>query len=386
MRRHKWLSGMIVAVLIAAFGYLASGFTITHDNTHSTSQPNQSAAAEKEWQIHSSPHHAAPLQAITGPDQQSCSLYGVCATDLGIPFSLPSGEIGYLYGDTFATATPEAPGSAASWRSPVMLRSSSDIGSPVVFSGASGINQPGMAPEVMYNNHIANGEFTTIPNDGITLPDGTVVLSYMSVRDWTATPTSGWQTNYAGLALSTDGGNSFNRDAGPKWWNNPDNTDPFQMQSMQLGSDGYVYLYSVPAGRQHGAMMLQRVPWQQMMDKAAYQCWNGRGFGGDCWPLFIDDTGEPSVRMLHQDGHEVWVMSYLNAAKGFIGTRVAKQPQGPWSDVKVQLTGEELPYLYGGFIDPRSTPEHLILAVSSWQRDDFGNTTRYNVTLYKGDT
>lgn len=385
MRRRSWLIAVTTAVSLTVLGHQLSSNQAGEGT--STARQDQSTSQTSEWLIESHPEPAQFVQTMTGLDKGSCHLFGVCAADLGIPFSMPDGEVGFLFGDTFATATPDSPGAADNWRSPVLLRSNSDTSqeSPIVFSSASGLTGTGIAPEVMNNRHISSGEFTVIPNDGITLPDGRVIISYMSVNNWQGTDSSAWTTNYAELAISHDGGNQFERRLGPRWDNKPDNSDPFQMQTMQMGSDGFVYLYSVAAGRQNGPVMLQRVPWQQILEKSAYQCWNGRDFGGSCWPLFIDSTSEPSVRMLRDEqGREVWVMAYLNLERRSIVTRVAKSPQGPWSDVKDQLTDSELISLYGGFIDPRSTPDNLHLTVSSWQRDENGVTNRYDVSLYRG--
>src|ERR1043165_414133 len=57
---------------------------------------------------------------LTGADLDTNSRWQVAGTDLGIPYVLENGSIGYLFGDTFSTPWPE---SGQDWRSPVMLRS-----------------------------------------------------------------------------------------------------------------------------------------------------------------------------------------------------------------------------------------------------------------------
>ena len=75
------------------------------------------------------PAHAAPAQAatwkkrLTGADLDTNSRWQVAGTDLGIPYVLENGSIGYLFGDTFNTPWPEGPPLPNDWRSPVMLRS-----------------------------------------------------------------------------------------------------------------------------------------------------------------------------------------------------------------------------------------------------------------------
>ena len=249
----------------------------------------------------------------------------------------------------------------------MLLRSSSKPADGIVFAGS------GHANEVIDNAHAGcNREFTVIPNDAVLLPDGRTVMSFMSVRNWQGTPCPNdhydglWRTRYAGLAYAANGGDRFTR-APIQFGNDEANHDAFQMQTMQLDGD-YVYVYSVRAGRQNGPMMLQRVPWKNILDRSAYECWSPSGDSGT-WGKTCSDTpllpnsdyGEPSVRKLDNC---VWAMAYL--AGGRIVTRTASKPEGPWSDEHVQLTGAEKPCLYGGFIHPNSTATDLHMMVSAW--------------------
>jgi hypothetical protein len=282
-----------------------------------------------------------------------------------------------LFGDTFESPNVGGPG----WRSPVLLRSASNPADGIVFAGGGYASQIIDSP----HNTDCSGEFTAIPNDGITLPGGRVVVSFMSVRDWKglcpAQYEGQWRTNYAGLAYSDDGGNHFTR-APIKFANNEANDDPFQMQTMQLDGD-YVYVYSVRAGRRGGPMMLQRVPPAGILDRAAYQCWSGNGaWGGPCVSIMDGFIGEPSVRKLSDC---TWAMSYLEG--GIISTRTSAIPEGPWSPAKFQVSGSDQPCLYGGFIHPQSTADNLHLTVSSWVGsggDCGGQGGRYGVDHFAG--
>lgn len=317
----------------------------------------------------------ATLQRVTGADMPSCTQFQVCGTDLGIPYRLENGSVGYLFGDTFTSAQPGGPG----WRSNVMLRSTT-VPSPstrIVFDSAAGIAGNGYAPEIVASAHDTSGrgEWTNIPTDGISFPEtGDQIISYMSVRTWDS-HRADWETNHSGIAWSNDG-NTFHH-MGPIWANNGANNDPNQMMSMQRGDDGFVYIVSVRAGRQHTPVNLQRVPWDQMFNKDLYECWDGYGWGTNCEALFSGMIGEPSLRRL-SDG--TWAIAYLNLQKGAIVTRHASQPNGPWSAEKVQITGVELPNLYGGFIHPDSTPNNLTLMVSTWTNN------RYDVNQLSGLT
>lgn len=325
---------------------------------------------------------------ITGADMYTASRWGVAGTDLGIPYVLENGSIGYLFGDTFSGAWP----GQGAWRSPVMLRSAVHPGASggIVFDSAAKVAGNGLAPDIMHNGKRGIGidgvwEFTVIPNDGISFPEtGRQLVSYMSIQNWDMANGASWKSNYAGLAYS-DNGNDFYR-ISQKWWNTNDNKDPFQMWTMQRMGD-YVYVFSVRAGRQDGPMMLRRVRWDRMFDMGAYEGWgwNGSnwGWGRPCTPILNGRFGEPSVRRL-SDG--TWVLCYLNCLTGCIVTRTAKAPDAVWSNEKVQIWPWQEPAMYGGFIHPWSTKgtNKLHLMVSKWSRDINGNTNAYHVSQFVG--
>lgn len=314
--------------------------------------------------------NAVPKRRLIGEDRESGRRWGVAATDLGIPYDMHNGQVGYLFGDTVSTMWVQE---AKDLRSPVMLLSGIHPGEDggIFFESAAGVDGDGLAPRLFYNgDHGDDGtgtwEFTVLPNDGISFPEtGEHIISYTSIMNFTTS----WTPNYAGLAYSTDG-NSFSR-LPTKWLNNDNNTDPFQMWTMQRDGD-WVYVFTVRCARQYGPMMLQRVPWDKMTDKTEYQGWgwNGEDWGWQrpCSPILDGYFGEPSVRRL-QDG--TWAMVYLNASTStpHIVSRTARGPTGPWSEETVQVNqaGDES-LLYGGFIHPWSTSERnqLYLMVSNW--------------------
>lgn len=323
---------------------------------------------------------------LTGEDLDTGHRWGVAGTDLGIPYILENESIGYLFGDTFSTQWPE---DGHDWRAPVMLRSAVHPGDAngIIFDSAAGVAGDGLAPEITHNGHRGDDgwgtpEVSVIPNDGIGFPETKEqIVSYMSIKSWDP-----WSTNYAGLAHSTDG-NAFTR-LDIKFENNADNSDPFQMWTMQRDGD-WVYIFSIKAGRQEGPMMLQRVPWDKMADRTAYQGWgwNGQDWGWDrpCTPILEGKFGEPSVRKL-SDG--TWAMVYLNlgGVQPNIVSRTAAGPDKVWSDETIQVTWNQEPSLYGGFIHPWSTSKQndLHLMVSKWAHDANGHSTAYHVSQYVG--
>jgi hypothetical protein len=319
------------------------------------------------------------LTRDTGMDSQPCFDFDVCGTDLGRAFLLPPDQygnrrVGQLFGDTFKVKGPflkdeDIPATGDQYRAQVMLRSSMMPveGQPIIFDGAAGLegNEKGTAPEFL-------GQWHILMNDGVSLPDGRVVVSYQHTVEVEDPDDHTWHTDRSSLAVSYDGGNHFDL-TGPDWENDAENDDPYQMWSMQLDGD-YVYIVSVRAGRKPGPMMLFRVPWDQMMNTSLYKYWNGEEWGekSEAKPLKNGHFGEPSLRKL-SDG--TWVLSYAD----YIGyPKIVTQtidttddsttgPEGPWTDPKIQLTAKQLPNLYDGSVHPYSTKDNLILMISTWQ-------------------
>ncbi|WP_279581166.1 DUF4185 domain-containing protein [Fodinicola feengrottensis] len=336
-----------------------------------------------------SPQLASSKKRLTGVDMPPSQRWQVGGTDLGIAYLLENNSVGFLFGDTFNTRWYNDPPLPNDWRSPVMLRSNIHPGDPggIVFDSAAMVAGDGRAPEITYNGHNGSDgagtfEVTVIPNDAVAFPDGTHVMSYMSIAPWYNDVNIQWRTNYAGLAISHDG-NSFQRTP-TVWWNDGSNTDPFQMWTMQRDGD-WVYIFSVRAGRQTGPMMLRRVPVNSMFDSGAYQGWGWNGtnwdWGRPCTSILPESRfGEPSVRRLN-DG--TWVMSYLNGGSGSIVTRRADGPDKAWTDENVQVTQLQQPAIYGGFIHPYSSsaPNDLHLLVSRWPQIN-GQSFAYDVTQW----
>lgn len=337
---------------------------------------------------------ASYKKRITGADLDTNYRWQVAGTDLGIPYVLENGSIGYLFGDTFNTPFPEGPPVPNDWRSPVMLRSGvhPGAGSGIVFDSAARVRGNGRARELFPSPHDMRGfwgaEFTPIPNDGVSFPEtGRQVVSFMSVNHWKSVGPAGphWRTNYASLAYS-DNGNDFVRVPYLGWENDEGNRSPFQMWTMQRDGE-WVYVFSVRAGRQDGPMMLQRVHWTRILEKGAYQGWgwNGQnwGWGRPCSPILHGRFGEPSVRRL---ANGTWAMAYLNAANGTIVTRTAAGPDRVWSEEKVQVAFWQEPSMYGGFIHPWSSTgtNNLHIMVSKWSTGPDGRSTAYHVSQYVG--
>jgi len=130
---------------------------------------------------------------LTGKGYDPDKRWRIVGTDLGIPYVIQNGSVGFLFGDTFNSSFPHGPVVPNDWRSPTGMRSSSDPNGPdgVVFDSAYGVDGDGRAPEVVnICAHSSGGkwptsEVTCIPNDGIYFPEtGRHVISFMSINSW----------------------------------------------------------------------------------------------------------------------------------------------------------------------------------------------------------
>src|SRR5262245_31713493 len=84
---------------------------------------------------------------ITGADLDTAQRWKVAGTDLGIPYVLENGAIGFLFGDTFSSARPEE---GQGWRSPVMLRSHSQPATQsIIWDNAAGVGGDGFAAAII---------------------------------------------------------------------------------------------------------------------------------------------------------------------------------------------------------------------------------------------
>jgi hypothetical protein len=82
-------------------------------------------------------------------------------------------------------------------------------------------------------NMMVTYTYSCIPNDGISFHEtGRQIISFQSINRWDPAP---WRSRYATLAYSDDG-NKFIRVPNLAWWNNEQNTDPYQVISLPFSS------------------------------------------------------------------------------------------------------------------------------------------------------
>ena len=286
-------------------------------------------------------------------------------TDLGILWAAGDHKVMIAFGDTYGRGWGGAgagPG-AADWRSNTLALSADEDPSKGLVFTTMIHDKPGHAGEFVPSRK-DDVELTVIPTAGAAVGARHYVY-YMSVHHWGAPGL--WQTNLAGLTYSDDGGWTWTRPAQPVWQNTPQWTDPFQ-QVAAAKSEGYVYLFGTSNGRR-GDISLARVYGPRLLDKAAYQYWDGHGWQvgkeAAARPLIKGPAGELSVA--YNSFFHRWLLVTLDADLNALVLRDAPALTGPWSRPTILAKGADYPALYGGFIDPlHNSGRDLYFTLSQW--------------------
>lgn len=313
---------------------------------------------------------AVMVSKMTGAGSVSSThtAWGVYATDLGIMWDNGSGQILTAFGDTFGNTWAPPGGNGNDWRSQVLLRSTdTNLADGMSFSSAA-TDVPGHAKELIPSKKINNDEMTVIPTAGVAV-GSRQYMGYMSVRTWG--PPSYWDTNYAAIAYSDDNGQNWVTAGGPKW-DNPTGTNKFQMAAF-VRDGGFVYMFATPNGR-NDAAYLARVDEADVLDKNAYEYWNGASWSSSeaaAAAIVAAPVAELSVQKNAYSGK--WLMTYMQGSD--IVLRSAASPTSTWSAAEVIASSADYPGPYGGFMHPWSSGPELYFALSEWNP--------YNVYLMK---
>jgi hypothetical protein len=184
------------------------------------------------------------------------------------------------------------------------------------------------------------------------------------------------QTRANGIAMSSDGGNTWHRVDSATWANNSTWSDNFQQHTFATSGDGEVYVYTTRSGRQ-GDIYLMRVPDSRILDKGMYEYWTGSAWTFDqsrAQPVVKGPAGEMSAMYDQQLG--LWLMMYHNGARGATVLRCATDPTGPWSDEQAVLPDAQQT-IYAPFMHPRTNDTDLWFVGSDW--------STYQVYLFHAD-
>ncbi|MEV5638116.1 DUF4185 domain-containing protein [Agromyces sp. NPDC052230] len=316
------------------------------------------------------------IAKLTGPDSiNDTELAAVAGTDLGSMVNLGDKTF-FLFGDTFGDRAPESYGGQGGvWRSNVSAWTTDDDPSDgITFDGWTPADELGWATALVEGEHDANdgtGEVTKIPTHGFAI-DGTLYLSYMSVKFW-GEP-GAWDANYGGLARSTDEGETWAALDSPRW---PGDSNFIQVATATVRDAGvdYVYFWSIRAGR-FGGVQLMRVPAtvEAVEDASAYTYFAGAAVDGtpewssdmNAATTIVDGTiGELSV--MWSDYLDRWILTYSDRGNAYI--REGITPWGPWGEAIEMVSAADYPGLYSPYLNPRYVADggkRIYFTLSLW--------------------
>jgi hypothetical protein len=357
----------------------AAGVVLAASACGGSAKVNMLAVGEKPAFVLAGVTNVQQVAQITGPDSPNATgKYEVAGQDLGSMFQA-DGKTWFLFGDTFGQRAPGMTGGGGSeWRSNTLAYTKDDDPTDGITLDGYIVDNTGWAKELISAKQIDGVEMTVIPTYGFAA-NGAMYIDYMSVRHW-GEPGE-WETNYSGLAKSTDGGQTWTKLASPRWAG-----DGNFVQVSVANVDDELYFWGVTHGR-FGGVQLMKVGEQDVERQGAYRYFAGTGSSGEpTWSphpsdakTIVDDTvGELSV--VWNSYLDRWLMTYTDGGTTDAAIREAPSPWGPWSDAMTLVSQADVPGLYAPFMLPQYTANHgrtIYFTLSKWGP--------YNVFWYRAD-
>jgi hypothetical protein len=304
---------------------------------------------------------------LTGPDAfNDTASVKIAGADLGSMFDA-GGKTWFAFGDTFGERAADAVGGGGQiWRSNVLAWTTDANPADCIAFGGWVTDEVGWAKEVLESKKRDDDEMTVIPTYGFEA-NGAMYLHFMSVKHW-GDPGE-WETNFGGLAKSTDAGQTWAKLADVTW----PGSGSFQQVSVAK-VDGELYVWGIPAGRL-GGVRLMKVAEKEVEQLTAYQYFTATGSdGAPVWSSRPEDaktiidrpTGELSVTWNAYLGR--WLMTTMaDNANAVIYEGIT--PWGPWGQPISLFTQEQLPGLYAPFMNARYVADGgktVYFALSLW--------------------
>jgi hypothetical protein len=325
------------------------------------------------------------VSQLTGPSSPNkTGRFHIAGQDLGSMFGA-DGKTWFVFGDTFGTRTPGMTGGGGGdLRSNTLAYTTDKDPTNGITLDGYVVDGTGSAKELLSAKRVDDVEITVIPTYGFAA-NGAMYLDYMSVKYWESG--TEWETNYSGLAKSTDGGETWTKLAAPRW---PGNSNFIQVSVAKV--DGDLYFWGVTHGRL-GGVQLMKVRERDVEMHGAYRYFTGLSAdGAPRWSASMSaaktivhgTVGELSV--VWNSYLDRWLMTYTDGGSAYTdgasataAIREAAAPWGPWSDAKT-LVSAAFPGLYAPYMLPHYTTNHgrtIYFTVSKWGP--------YNVFWYRAD-
>ncbi|MFD8104195.1 DUF4185 domain-containing protein [Nocardia fluminea] len=287
--------------------------------------------------------------------------------DLAIPFELPNGDVGFIWGDSFSGDGPYGPpmSGIGNWRSPIITRTSQrDPAEPIVMA-----TSPVTDGRQLWDYQHDNAEYSTVlPCDAMTI-DGRIYLWVMYTQGL-------GNEKWCEVWTSDDSGISWAR-SGSKFWCGAFAGKRVMISWAKDPHSDWVHIISTGGLDRNKDMLLWRVTVEGLSDPHAWQGW---GWDGRNWAWNREPTpilpgwrfGEICLRYVENRA----VISGFDAGDYSIFVKVGDRIDNTnWITTRTHrpITGmprgvDTVPRLYGGYIHPYSRLEDgkFTLIVSEW--------------------
>jgi hypothetical protein len=323
--------------------------------------------------------NVSEVAALTGPSSPNkTDKYEIAGQDLGSMFEA-FGKTWFVFGDTFGQReTGLTGGGGTEWRSNALAYTTDTDPTDGIRLDGYVTDDIGWAKELIDSKKVDGVEMTTIPTYGFEA-NGAMYLAYMSVKHW-GEPGE-WETNYSGLAKSSDKGQTWTKLDAPTW---PGTSNFIQVSVTRVA--GELYFWGVTHGR-FGGVQLMKVAEKDVERQSAYHYFASTGAAGQ--PLWssemvkaatiVDSTvGELSV--VWNQYLNRWIMTYTEGGGARAVIRESATPWGPWGKAITLVSATDVPGLYAPFMLPSYTTNGgrtIYFTLSKWDP--------YNVYWYKAD-
>lgn len=269
--------------------------------------------------------------------------FRMASTDFGNMWDAGNGSVFCVFGDNFNSY-------GGDWLSnAIAITTDKDLTDGLYYDSMLWDDSKNKRKEII---HHTDSEATCIPTGGfsVKLADGVrQYINYMSIKNWNENgDADDWRVNYSELVYSDDFGETWIK-SGVKW----DENSHFA-QIAYVEKDGIVYMWGTGAGR-HGNAYLARVSPQNVLDKNAYQYWDGAAWNKDessAAPVTNGEVSEMTVR--YNTYYNRYIMMYFSARQRKLVYRDAICPEGEWSAEKIILNGTYGPSIHPWFCDGRN--------------------------------
>ncbi len=311
------------------------------------------------------------IAQLTGPGAMNdTSGVLLAGADLGSMF-LDGDRTWLLFGDNFGKRPSDAIGGVGEiWKSNCAAWTTTTDPERGLRIDGWITDDLGQVKEIVPGRHQPDGigEVTKIPTQGFAVEED-LYLGYMSVRHWGSPGV--WTTNHAGVAKSTDRGQSWTILDGLQWGA----TSGFTQLAHAFVEDSgrsYLYLWGIPAGR-FGDIRLMRVPATRaaVENPGQYQYFVGAAADVARWSSREDDA-EPVLRGAFGE-HSVlwspylrrWLLTTFEDSNAVLYEGLS--PWGPWQGPHLITDQARTPGLYAPYPCPRFTEgSRIYFTLSHW--------------------